>query len=96
MNIEVTSVKFDKKERVITITGQNLDGILEQMDFDTIPEEVTFKFDWGASAENFGAKRYLTKVLESQHKKQPDKTYSQILDELPGKIIFLHNNFIIK
>ena len=96
MNIEVTKVEIDTKKQTVTIVGQNLDGILETMDLDTIPSEVEFQFDWGAEPENYGSKRYLTKVLLSQQKRHPEKTIRQTLESLPGKMIFLNNNFIYK
>ena len=92
MNIEVKSITIDSKAQTVQISGVDLDKVLLSFDFDSEPEEVDFKFDW---SDGPGPRNYLLKVIEKQ-RKDPKMSFKEVLDNLPGKIIFLNNNFIVK
>lgn len=91
MTIEVKSVTIDSKAQTVTIVGTNFDGLIN-FDLDSEPNEVEFRFDW---SEGIGPKVYLSKILQKQSKKHPDlKTFGELIESLPGNVIFLNNNFI--
>ncbi len=92
-NIEVKSVSIDSKKRIITISGNDMDEILLNFKLDDEPKECVFQFD---GSEKAGPLNYLLKVTEKDRKKHPEMSFLEILDQLPGKVVFLNNSFKIK
>lgn len=93
--IEVTSVEINEKEKMVVITGTDVESFWvfgDEPDEDAECKEISYKFD--ISEE--GARTYLYLVTKNNREANRHKYMPQKLKALVGQSIYLSENFRVK